>query len=42
MEAVKILEKPAAVDWDHDEESDALSLSLGKPHPALGIDIGEG
>lgn len=42
MEAVKILEKPAAVDWDYDEESDVLYLSLGKPKPALGIDIGEG
>lgn len=42
MEAVKILEKPTAVDWDYDEESDVLYLSLGKPQPALGIDIGEG
>ncbi|MCG3157892.1 MAG: hypothetical protein DKINENOH_04528 [bacterium] len=41
MEAVKILEKPTAVDWDYDEESDVLYLSLGKPQPALGIDIGE-
>lgn len=42
MEAVKILEKPAAIDWDYDEEADVLYLSLGKPQPALGIDIGEG
>ena len=42
MEAVKILEKPAAIDWDYDGEADVLYLSLGKPRAAVGIDIGEG
>ena len=42
MEAVKILEKPAAIDWDYDGEADVLYLSLGKPQAAVGIDIGEG
>ena len=42
MEAVKILEKPAEVNWDYDEEADVLYLSIGEPRPALGIDIGEG
>ena len=43
MEAViKILEKPADVSWDYDEEADVLYLSVGEPKPAVGIDIGEG
>jgi uncharacterized protein YuzE len=42
MEAVKILEKPAVVDWDYDGEADVLYLSLGEPTPAVGVDIGEG
>lgn len=43
MEAViKILEKPAEVDWDYDEEADVLYLSVGEPRPAVGVDIGEG
>lgn len=43
MEAViKILEKPAEIDWDYDEEADVLYLSVGEPRPALGVDIGEG
>lgn len=42
MEAVKILEKPASVTWDYDEEADVLYLSLGEPRPAVGVDIGEG
>lgn len=42
MEAVKILEKPAAINWDYDEEADVLYLSIGKPQPAVGVDIGEG
>lgn len=42
MEAVKILEKPAAISWDYDEEADVLYLSVGEPKPAVGIDIGEG
>jgi uncharacterized protein YuzE len=42
MEAVKILEKPAAISWDYDEEADVLYLSIGEPEAAVGIDIGEG
>jgi len=42
MEAVRIPEKPAAITWDYDEEADVLYLSVGKPKPALGVDIGEG
>ena len=42
MEAIKILEKPAAIDWDYDEEADVLYISIGEPQPAEGIDIGEG
>lgn len=42
METVKILEKPAAINWDYDEEADVLYLSVGEPRPAVGIDIGEG
>lgn len=43
MEAViKILENPAQVSWDYDEEADVLYLSAGEPRPAIGVDIGEG
>ena len=42
METLKILEKPAEVTWDYDEDADVLYPALGQPRPALGIDIGEG
>jgi uncharacterized protein YuzE len=42
MEAVKILEKPANLTWDYDEEADVLYVSVGQPSPAVGIDIGDG
>lgn len=43
MEAVvKILEKPAEVSWDYDEEADVLYLSVGEPKSAIGVDLGEG
>jgi len=42
METVKILEKPATINWDYDKEADVLYLSVGEPQPAVGIDIGEG
>ena len=42
MEVLKILEKPQEIDWDYDEEADVLYISVGKPQPAIGIDIGEG
>ncbi len=28
--------------WDYDDEADVLYLSVGKPRPAIGIDIGDG
>ena len=42
MEALKILEKPSEIDWEYDEDADVLYLSIGKPRPAVGMDIGEG
>jgi len=42
MEAIKILEKPAAITWDYDEDADVLYLAISEPRPAVGIDIGEG
>jgi len=42
MEALKIFEKPSDLTWDYDEEADVLYISVGEPHPALGVDIGEG
>lgn len=42
MEALKILEKPNEITWEYDEEADVLYISIGKPRPALGVDIGEG
>ena len=42
MEALKILEKPASISWDYDEEADVLYLSVGDPRPAVSIDLGEG
>ncbi len=40
MEAIKILEHPANLTWDYDEEADVLYISVGQPRPA--VDIGEG
>lgn len=42
MDALKILEKPASITWDYDEEADVLYLSIGEPRPAVGVDVGEG
>ncbi len=42
MEVVRILEHPALVTWDYDQEADALYLSLGETRPAVGVDIGDG
>lgn len=42
MEAISILEKRKDLNWDYDEEADVLYISIGKPKPALGTDIGEG
>jgi uncharacterized protein YuzE len=42
MEALKILEGKPALNWEFDEEADVLYISVGKPRPAVGVDIGEG
>jgi uncharacterized protein YuzE len=42
MDTVEILEKPAAINWDYDEDADVLYLSIGEAQPAVGVDIGEG
>lgn len=42
MEALKILENAPALNWEYDEEADVLYISVGKPRPAVGADIGEG
>jgi uncharacterized protein YuzE len=42
MEALKILEGKPQLNWEYDEEADVLYISVGKPRPALGVDIGEG
>lgn len=42
MEALKILEGKPQLTWEYDEEADVLYISVGKPRPALGVDIGEG
>jgi hypothetical protein len=42
MEALKILEHTDKVNWEYDEEADVLYLSVGKPRPATGVNIGEG
>jgi uncharacterized protein YuzE len=42
MEALKILEGKPQLDWEYDEEADVLYISVGKPRPAMGVDIGEG
>lgn len=42
MEALKILERPTSIEWDYDEEADVLYLSVGRPRPAVSVDVGEG
>lgn len=42
MEALKILEKSAKINWDYDEDADVLYLSIDNPRPALGVDVGDG
>jgi uncharacterized protein YuzE len=42
MEAIRIPVHPANLTWDYDEEADVLYISVGKPRPAVGVDIGEG
>ena len=42
MDTVTILEKPESLQWDYDEDSDVLDVSVGDPQPAVGVDIGDG
>ena len=42
MEALKILEGKPALNWEYDEEADVLYIAVGKPRPAIGLDVGEG
>lgn len=42
METLKILEGNPHLNWEYDEEADGLYISVGKPRPAVGVDIGEG
>jgi uncharacterized protein YuzE len=42
MDAVRILDSPAALSWDYDEGADVLYISEGDPRPAVSIDLGEG
>ena len=42
MESIRISDKPEGIDWDYDQEADVLYLSIGKPQPAVSIDIGDG
>lgn len=42
METLKILEKPASITWEYDEEADVLYLSMGAPQPAVSLDLGDG
>ena len=42
MEALKILEGKPSLNWEYDEEADVLYISVGRPRPAVGLDIGEG
>ncbi len=42
METLKILEGKPQLNWEYDEEADVLYISVGKPRPAVGVDIGEG
>ena len=42
MGALKILEGKPSLNWEYDEEADVLYISVGKPRPAVGLDIGQG
>ncbi len=41
MDAIKILEQPSSMSWDYDQGADVLYMSVGTPHAAVGIDIGD-
>lgn len=42
MEIFKVPGKKTNLNWNYDEEADVLYISVGKPRPAVGADIGEG
>ena len=42
MDPLKILEGKPSLNWEYDEEADVLYISIAKPRPAVGVDIGEG
>ncbi|NMF83313.1 DUF2283 domain-containing protein [Nodosilinea sp. P-1105] len=42
MDTLKILQASNQANWDYDDNADVLYLSLGKPCPAVGVDIGDG
>lgn len=42
METLKMIEKKENLQWDYDGEADVLYISIGKPEPAEGVDIGNG
>lgn len=42
MDPVKPLEEHGTFEWEYDVEADVLYLSEGVPHPALGVDVGDG
>ena len=42
MEALKPFAENGTFDWEYDADADVLYLSIGEPHAAVGMDIGEG
>ncbi|MBW4483292.1 MAG: DUF2283 domain-containing protein [Tildeniella torsiva UHER 1998/13D] len=42
MDTLNILQASNQANWDYDDEADILYLSVGKPRPAVGVDIGDG
>jgi uncharacterized protein YuzE len=42
VDPVRILESPATLSWDYDEEADTLYIAVGDPRPAITVDLGEG
>ncbi len=39
---MKIPERPDHPEWEYDPEADVLYLSIDRPRPAVGVDIGDG
>ena len=42
MEAVRIDERQDGLHWSYDRDGDVLYISVGEPHPAVGLDLGHG